>query len=138
MDATLVARPAALTPAPLLRFALRLDAAASGALSLLMLLAAPALSGPLGLSEGLLRGAALVSLPFVALLTWMAGRASLPTWLVWAVIGINAVWAADSLLLLLSGWISPTALGVAFVLAQAFAVAGFALLQWRGLARSRG
>jgi hypothetical protein len=137
MDATLAARPVALTPAPLLRLALRLDAAASGVLGLLMLLAAPAVAGLLGLPEGLLRGAGLTLLPYAAAIAWMAARASLPAWAVWAVIGINAVWVVDSLLLLLSGWVAPTALGIAFVLAQAAAVAGFALLQCYGLARSR-
>ncbi|PWS38863.1 hypothetical protein DFH01_06345 [Falsiroseomonas bella] len=137
MDATIAGRPRALTPAPLLRFALRLDAAASGVLALLMLLGAPLLADPLGLPEGLLRGAGLVCLPYAAVLAWMTGRPSLPAWAVWSVIGLNAVWTADSLLLLASGWVAPTALGTAFVLAQAAAVGGFALLQWRGLARSR-
>jgi hypothetical protein len=51
------------------------------------------------------------------------------------VVAVNAVWAADSLLLLLSGWVAPTALGVAFVLAQAAAVAVLAVLQALGQQR---
>jgi hypothetical protein len=34
--------------------------------------------------------------------------------------------------------VAPTGLGIAFVTAQALAVAGFAAAQWVGLARSRG
>jgi hypothetical protein len=56
--------------------------------------------------------------------------------LVWAVILCNAVWVADSLLLLMSGWVQPTALGTAFVLAQALLVGLFAELQALGLRRS--
>jgi hypothetical protein len=67
----------------------------------------------------------------------MARRAELPAWSVWLVIGGNLVWTADSLLLLVSGWVAPTGLGMAFVAAQALAVAGFAALQWLGLRRSR-
>ncbi|WP_137179571.1 hypothetical protein [Roseomonas sp. AR75] len=137
MDATLAERPAALIPSPLLRFALRLDAAGSAALALPLLLAAPALAGSLGLPAGLLRGAGLVCLPYIAALVWMAGRPSLPAWAVWTVIALNAVWVVDSLLLLASGWVAPTGLGTAFVAAQALAVAAFAVLQWIGLGRSR-
>jgi hypothetical protein len=52
------------------------------------------------------------------------------------VIGINALWVADSVLLLLGGWVNPTGLGYAFVLFQAAVVAGFADAQYLGLRRS--
>ena len=48
----------------------------------------------------------------------------------------NAVWSADSLLLLVTGWVQPTAAGTAFVIAQAVAVAVYAELQFVGLRRS--
>jgi hypothetical protein len=127
--------PASLSPAlsPLLRRALQLDAAASGATALLLALGAAPLSGPLALPEGLLRGAGVALLPFVALLGVLVarGRAARPT--LKAVVAVNALWAADSVLLLLTGWVHPSALGVAFVLAQAAAVGGFAVLQAAGL-----
>ena len=111
-----------------LRRLLLADAVASGATGLLVLTAP--LSGLLGLPSGLLRGAGLILLPYAALVAWLAlRRAEPPRWAAWSVVGVNAVWAADSLLLLLSGWVAPTALGLAFVLAQALVVAGFAVLQ---------
>jgi hypothetical protein len=138
MDATLSARPAAVAPAPLLRKALWSDAAASGAMGLLLLAGGGALTGLLGLPVGLLQAAGMITLGWAALVGWMARRAALPGWAVWAVIGLNLVWVADSLLLLASGWVAPTGLGVVFVIAQAVAVAGFAAAQWAGLRRSRG
>jgi hypothetical protein len=137
MDTTLDPRPAALRPAPLLRLALLGDAAASGAMGLLALAGATLLAGPLGLPAGLLQGAGLVLLPYAAMVLWLARRPAPAAWAVWAVIGVNALWVADSLLLLASGWVAPTALGTAFVLAQALAVGGFAAAQGVGLARSR-
>ncbi|MBX6743954.1 MAG: hypothetical protein IRY87_18115 [Acetobacteraceae bacterium] len=123
------------SPSPLLRWTLLADAAASGAMGLLMLLGAGPLGRLLSLSAGLLSGAGLVLLPYAALVAWLGSRASLTRPAVWVVIGINAVWAADSLLLLASGWVQPNGLGQAFIIAQALAVALFAELQFLGLRR---
>jgi hypothetical protein len=49
------------------------------------------------------------------------------------VIVANALWAADSIVLLLSGWVAPTALGYGFVIAQAVVVAVFAEIQYSDL-----
>lgn len=115
------------------------DAVASGATGLLSLLAAAPLSAMLGLPGGLLRGAGAVLLPYALAVAWLALRRAAPArGAVWAVVAINAVWALDSVLLLVSGWVAPTALGVAFVLAQAAAVAGFAVLQAAGLRAPAG
>jgi hypothetical protein len=139
MDAIVTTnRAATLRPAPLLRFALLADSAASGAVGLLVLLGGPALAGLLGLPAALLQGAGLLLLPYAAFVWWLSRRDAMPAWWAWTVIGVNLAWVADSGLLLLSGWVAPTGLGVAFVLAQAAAVLGFALLQWAGLRRSRG
>jgi hypothetical protein len=54
------------------------------------------------------------------------------------VIACNALWAVDSVALLLTGRIAPTAWGHAFVVAQALIVAGFAWLQHLGLRRVSG
>ncbi|WP_431267624.1 hypothetical protein [Dankookia sp. P2] len=56
--------------------------------------------------------------------------------LFWVVILGNALWALDSLLLLVSGWVAPTALGGSFVVAQALVVALLAELEYTGLRRS--
>jgi hypothetical protein len=137
MDATLATTPAALRPSPLLRGALRADALASGAGGLLMLAGGPALAAPLGLPTGLLQGAGLLCLGWAAVTFLMSRRGTLPAWAVWAVIGLNLAWVVESVVLLLSGWIAPTGLGVAFVLALAAVVDGLALAQWIGLRRSR-
>jgi hypothetical protein len=46
------------------------------------------------------------------------------------------VWAFDSIALLCTGWLAPTGLGIAFISAQALAVALFADLEYVGLRRS--
>ena len=119
-----------------LRRALLLDAAASGAMGAILLLAAGPLEPLLGLSAGLLRWAAAVLVPFTALLTWVAGRARAPRGIVRAIIGGNVLWTVGSVLLLASGRVTPTRLGVLFVLAQAAAVAAFAYLEYHGLHRA--
>jgi hypothetical protein len=68
---------------------------------------------------------------------WILGmREELYRSAVWAVVAVNAVWAADSLLLLASGLVRPTAAGYAFVIGQAAVVALYAELQFVGLRRS--
>jgi hypothetical protein len=119
-----------------LRRALLLDAAASGAMGVLLLLAASPLEVWLGLPTALLRGAGLVLLPFTAWVAWIAARDSLSRRMVGAVIVVNVLWALDSELLLFTGWVEPTTLGYAFVLAQAVVVAGLAEAQYVGLRRS--
>jgi hypothetical protein len=119
-----------------LRNALALDAAACAATGLLLALAAVPLAGLLGLPEGLLRGAGLVLLPCAAVLAWLASRETLPRLAVFAVIGVNLLWIADSVAILLAGWFAPTGLGIAFVLAQAAAVAVVTELEVIGLKRS--
>jgi hypothetical protein len=64
------------------------------------------------------------------LVVFVAARPSVAVAAVNAIIATNAVWTAASVLLLASGWVSPTVLGVAFVLAQALAVGAFAVIQY--------
>ncbi|HEV7257598.1 MAG TPA: hypothetical protein VGN82_07430 [Bosea sp. (in: a-proteobacteria)] len=119
-----------------LRTALALDAAACAAMGLLLSFAAGPLAGVFGLPEGLLRGAGLVLLPCAALLAWFASRETLHRLAVFAVIGVNLLWIADSVAILLAGWFAPTGLGIAFVLTQAAAVALVTELEVIGLKRS--
>lgn len=123
-------------PSHLLRRVLQLDALLSGAAGLLMTLGAGPLSSLLALPVALLTGAGLLMLPWCAVLLWLSRRETLDRRAVWAVIAVNAVWVVDSLLLLVSGWVQPTLLGQAFVIAQALAVVLFAELQFFGLKRS--
>ncbi len=120
-------------PLSILRLALLGDALASGATGLLAALGAGVLAEPLGLPVPLLRMAGLALLPYAAFVGWLGTRPEPARGAVLAVIAINALWTLDSLALLVSGWVAPTALGTAFVLLQAAVVAGFAAAQAWGL-----
>lgn len=119
-----------------LRNALALDAAACAATGLLLGLGAGSLSGLLGFPTEFLRGAGLVLLPCAALLGFLASRERLPRLAVYAVIAVNILWVADSILILVAGWFQPSGLGIAFVLAQAGAVALITELEVIGLKKS--
>lgn len=113
-----------------LRRVLIADALASGAMGALLALAAAPLARLLGLPAGLLLGAGLVLLPWAAALARLGLRQAPPSrGAVRTVVVVNALWVLDSLLLPLTGWVAPTALGLAFLLGQALAVAGLAALQ---------
>jgi hypothetical protein len=112
---------------------LLLDAAASGGMGLLLAAFAGPLAGVLGLPEALLRYAGAGLLPFAAVLAYLATRPRVGRGALWAVIAVNAAWVSESVLLVASGWVSPTALGTAFVLAQAAAVAVLTWLEFRAL-----
>lgn len=126
-----------LTMSPLLRRALQADALASGAMGLLLALAAGPLEELLGLPRALLMGAGIGLLPFALALGWLANRESVRRGWIWAVLAINAVWVIDSLSLLASGWVEPTLLGKVFVIGQALAVALLTELEFFGLRRSQ-
>jgi hypothetical protein len=54
-----------------------------------------------------------------------------------AIIALNLLWVVGSMGLLMGGWVAPTALGTAFVIAQAVVVGVFAELQFVGLRRAQ-
>ena len=122
-------------PSPFLRKALLLDAAASGATALMLIAGAGLLDGLLGLPVVLMREAGLILIPFVAFVAWVGTREEPSRGAVRAIIAANALWAVASVGLLMSGWVAPTALGYAFVVAQAVVVALFGELQYAGLKR---
>lgn len=123
-------------PSTLLRRALQADAVVSGAMALLLSLAAGTLSRLLALPQPLLLETGLFLIGYAALVGWLGTRNVLPRALVLIVIGGNALWTFASVALLLSGAVAPNALGIAFVLIQATAVGIFAELQFIGLKRS--
>lgn len=122
-------------PSPFLRKALLLDAAASGASALLLVAGAGLLDGLLGLPVALMREAGLILVPFVAFVAWVGTREEVARGPVWTIIAVNALWVVASIGLLASGWVAPTSLGYAFVIAQAAVVALFAEFQYAGLRR---
>ena len=123
-----------------LRRALLADAAVSGAAGLLMAGGA----GPLqdhraeaaALLDKLLLVAGMILIPYALELVLLTRRSPLSTPLVWAVIATNVAWALGSALILLTGIVHPNALGYAFLLVQAIAVAAFAEIQYVGLRKA--
>jgi hypothetical protein len=126
----------ALHVSPLLRFALMLDAGATLATGGAMLVFAEPLHALLNLPAALMTGAGVFMLGYALVVALLSRRATLPRWAVWTIIIGNALWAIDCVALAFIGIYAPTALGIAFLLAQAAAVAGFAELQFVGLNRS--
>ena len=122
-------------PSPFLRKALLLDAAASGATALLLIGGAGLLDGLLGLPVALMREAGLILIPYVAFVAWVGTRQLISRGAVWMIVAANALWAIASVGLLVSGWVAPTLLGHAFVIAQAAVVALLGELQYAGLKR---
>jgi hypothetical protein len=116
-----------------LRLALIADAAVSGATGLLAFAGAGILDGLTGLPMELLRYAGLSLIPYAAIVAYVGTRPNISRAAVWAIVAYNALWSIDSVVLLMSGTVAPTALGYAFVIFQAAVVAGFAGLQVAGL-----
>lgn len=121
----------------LLRLALKLDAVASGAFGVLSLAAGPLLQNLLGTPFALLWAVGLFLMAFAASIWIVASRADVSATAVWTVIAINLLWVVASVAAVAGGWFPLTGLGIAFVLAQAAAVAMFADLQFLGLRRGR-
>lgn len=121
-----------------LRRALLVDATASGTMGVLLVLGAGPLEPLLGLPVSLLRGVGLFLVPFAGFLVWLAPHASMLRGMVRSVVGGNVLWTLASIVLLVSGWVTPTTLGTMFVVGQAVAVAVFAYLEHRAVARSAG
>jgi hypothetical protein len=119
-----------------LRYALIADAVASGATGLMMIAGADLLTGLLGLPVPLMREAGLLLVPYVALVAFVGTREAIPFGPVKAIIALNVLWVLGSVGLLAGGFVAPTLLGYAFVIAQAIAVGVLAELQIIGLRRA--
>lgn len=123
-------------PATFLRRVLLLDAVSSGAMGVLLLTCSGMLAGLLNLPAELLSEAGIVLVPFALAVGFLGTRARMARIAVWAVIGVNAVWAIDSVVLLFTGWVQPNLLGYAFVVGQAAFVALMAELEVIGMRKS--
>lgn len=123
---------------PLLRNILVADAITCLGAGVLMALGGGYLAALLALPEPLLRYAGIFLVVFAGGVGLLARRATIPRAAVVAVIICNAIWALESVALLLTGWVVPNALGVAFILAQAAWVAMLAVAQYACLRRVAG
>lgn len=123
-------------PSSLLRKALMLDAAASGAMGLIFVAGFSVLPAFLGLPQAFIAGIGAVCLMWSVINGFAATRQRLPSAAVWAIIALNGIWVLESAVLLLSGWLQPTGIGTAFVVLQAIVVAILAEMQFVGLKRS--
>jgi hypothetical protein len=101
-----------------LRRVLLADALTCVATGLLLLLGARFLEPLLGLPVALLQNTGLVLLPIAGFIAHVGTRVEISRRLVWVVIAGNVLWVMDSAALLMSGWILPTTLGQAFIVAQ--------------------
>ena len=116
---------------------LLVDAVATGATAVLLVAAADLLAPALQLPAGLLRGAGVALLPFVALVYGLSRQAAPVRAAVAAVVAVNFSWVAASVWVAFGGNWQPSLAGIAFVLAQALIVLAFADLGWIGLRARR-
>jgi hypothetical protein len=127
---------AATVDSPLLRFALKADAAVTGANAALYLAAAPLLDSWLGVPLGVLLAIGAFLAVFAGLVYRLATRPAMPRAAVAAVIAANVVWAVDSFVALGLDWFTPTVAGQVLIAVQAVGVVAFAALQYAGLRRA--
>lgn len=118
-----------------LKRVLFLDAASCVGMGAGLALAGEALAAPLGLPAMLLTGAGIVLIPIGLFMAFVGSRAAPPALLVWLIILGNVAWVAKSLGVVVL-FPAITALGTAFVLAQAAWVALMAWLEYAGLRRA--
>lgn len=121
-------------PLDLLRLALRLDAV-TGANGAAYLLAAPALADLLGVPSGTLRGLGAFLLAYAGAVALVAARPVVSAVATEGVVAANALWAAGSVAVVVTGGFDLTGAGTAWVLLQAAVVAGFAAVQLVALRR---
>ena len=122
---------------PLLRTALKLDAASCLALAALVLPTAAALNAPMGVDAAILRAAAIGLIPIGLFILWLGTRRDAPAALAWLVIAGNLGWVAASLGAA-NGLPGVTPLGQALIVAQALAVLAVTGAEWIGLRKSLG
>lgn len=120
----------------LLKTVLLFDAATCFLMGLLLILLAGQLKELLEVPAALLSGAAMILLPFAAFVLFTGTRQQISSAFVWAIILLNAGWTLASFFLLIAGSITPNQTGIAFISAQALAVAGLAALELTGLKQS--
>jgi hypothetical protein len=118
-------------PSSFLKRVLLADAAVSGAVALLQLVATDELAALTGLPAGLLLGTGLFLVGYVTLLIVLAKSSRVWSSMIWLVIAGNLAWAVAALAVAVT---VPTALlGELFAAMHALAVTTFVYLEYRGL-----
>ena len=125
-----------MNPALFLKRVLLLDAASCIATGLLLVIGAPWLTGLFAMDQSLLFTAGLLLVPSGLFMAWVAMRTPPIAALVGLIVVGNILWVTESFLILGQNP-AATAIGKAFVIVQAVAVAGLALLEAIGLLRLR-
>lgn len=120
----------------LLRLVLKLDAVASGALGALSVAASPVMDDLLSTPLALLVSVGAFLVIWAAALWVLASRPQISRTAVCSVIGLNLLYAAGAIVVAMAGWFPLSALGTAFVLTQAAAVALAAAAQFYALRRA--
>jgi hypothetical protein len=120
-----------------LRNVLFADAASCLATGALQVMFTHSLAELLNLPGALLQATGIFLLVYAALVTVIATRDPIPRALVWLFVAGNFAWAAACAALLVARTFAPSALGEAWIIAQAVTVVVLAELQWTGLRRSR-
>ncbi len=123
-------------PVRLLKLALYADAAASAALAGAQLMLPSMLAGYLSLPQLLVTETGIFLAGYALLLVYLASARQVWAAAVQVVVVGNVGWAIACMLLAATSIVTPSALGVAFLLLQAAAVLVFAWLQQAGLRAS--
>jgi len=121
----------------LIRFALTADAIATAATGALLAIGGGLLAELTGLPAAATLPLGLFLVAYAAFVGWVGMPRETSRGAVLSIILINTAWVVGSVIVLLAGVFPLTLLGIAFVIAQAVAVAALAALQWVGLGRAR-
>lgn len=119
-----------------MRNVLRIDALSCVACGLLQMAFPAQLAELLRLPPALLAYTGEFLLVYAAVVAFVSTRKPIPRNVVWLLVAGNLGWAAACVLLLVSGSVQPTVLGMAYVSMQALTVAVLAELQYFGLRRT--
>ena len=120
-----------------LRNVLFADAASCLATGALQVAFTQPLAELLNLPALMLQSTGIFLLAYAAVVMLVATRDPIARSLVWIFVAGNLAWAAGCVALLVERAVAPTALGEAWIIAQAVTVVVLAELQWTALRRSR-
>lgn len=113
------------------------DAATCTIMGALLAFASVPIAGLTGISGPFLFVSGLLLLPIAMFMAVFARAATIPAWAVGVIVAGNVLWVLGSVILPITGMISPNGLGWTFLLLQAVAVAIFAGIEWRARQHSR-